>query len=119
MDSRRGASTAALPRSPTFSPVCCPRRILLPQVRAVCRRQFFVRTVGSKVAAQQETARRAAPPPPPPQRPHEVQRTPSTGRPVVLPQGDSWASAGIVPQQQPPPAQAASSSGASLWGFAR
>lgn len=54
------------------------------QVRAVCRRQFYVRTAGNKVAAaQQEQQRHVAPPP------HAApERSLSAGRAVVLPQGD-------------------------------
>ena len=74
-----------------------------PQVRAVCRRQFFIRALAPKIAAaqqeQREAARRGAPPAPPPHAQHapqDVQRSLSAGRPVVLPQGDSWANAGII-----------------------
>ncbi|KAL4433713.1 hypothetical protein ABPG75_000154 [Micractinium tetrahymenae] len=75
----------------------------LKQVRAVCRRQFFIRALAPKIAAaqqeQREQARRSAPPAPllhAQHAPQDVQRTLSAGRPVVLPQGDSWANAGII-----------------------
>lgn len=60
-----------------------------PQVRSVSRRQFYVRTCGNKVAVlQQEQQRRAPPPPPRLEQQHDMARTLSAGRPVVLPQGD-------------------------------
>ena len=58
------------------------------QVRAVSRRQFFVRTIGNKVAVAQKSA--GPPPPQQAQLPH-VSRQISAGRAVVLPQGDRWA----------------------------
>lgn len=72
------------------------------QVRTVCRRQFFVRTCGNKVAvAQQEAQRRAPAPQQQRVQPPAVQRSLSTGRAVVLPQGDSWANAGIIASRGP------------------
>jgi hypothetical protein len=74
----------------------------LQQVRSVCRCQFFVRVVGNKVAAAQQERQRKPPRPPlagmaaPPGMMDGLQRATSAGRPVVLPQGDSWASGGIM-----------------------
>ena len=74
------------------------------QVRALCRRQFYVRTIGNKVAAAQQEQQRRGPPPVPPMANLQaqgsggagVQRSLSAGRPVLLPQGDSWSNAGII-----------------------
>ena len=86
----------------------CPGSLpALLQVRAVSRRQFFVRTLGNKVAVaqqqQQEQQRHQRPQqqqqqaPRPGGAPGGVQRTLSAGRPVSLPVGDSWARTGLLP----------------------
>ncbi len=73
----------------------------------MCRRQFFIRALAPKIAAaqqeQREVARQGGPPALSLQAqragrstPADMQRTLSAGRPVVLPQGDSWANAGII-----------------------
>lgn len=58
---------------------------LLPQVRAISRRQFYTRSLGNKVAVAQKSA---PPPQPQPVLPSSVPRSLSMGRAVVLPQGD-------------------------------
>lgn len=75
----------------------CPAAAL--QVRAVSRRQFFVRTIGNKVAVLQQEAQRSVPQQPQQQQQYgargpDVQRSLSAGRAVVLPQGDRWALGG-------------------------
>ncbi|KAK9813095.1 hypothetical protein WJX72_008931 [[Myrmecia] bisecta] len=61
--------------------------VYLKQVRSLCRKQFFVRALGMKVANRQHEARRAfAPHRSAPQPPSHVQ----------MPQGDSWANTGIL-----------------------
>jgi hypothetical protein len=64
------------------------------QVRSVCLRQFVLRVIGGKIAAQQqqkEGQRRSYP--------SDAARNQAGGGrpgPVVLPQGDSWSSAGMA-----------------------
>jgi hypothetical protein len=82
------------------------------QVRAAGLRQFALRVLGSKLAAQQEQQRRqqaatAAHAGEGPAAPWAA-RGPPAALPVVLPQGDSWSSGGVarsagdVGMQRPP-----------------
>jgi hypothetical protein len=93
-------------------------------VRALCRRQFYVRTIGNKVAAAQQEQQRRAPPPPLPSMAStrvqgggtaEMQRTLSAGRPVMLPQGDSWSNAGIIANSREQPQAGGGGGGGGGW----
>ncbi|KAL3148172.1 hypothetical protein ABBQ38_014452 [Trebouxia sp. C0009 RCD-2024] len=69
-----------------------PADTYLKQVRSLCRKQFFVRALGMKVAARQH--RHASP------RPQSNARatpySPQPDRGVHMTQGDSWANTGIL-----------------------
>ena len=61
----------------------------LLQVRALCRRQFFVRALGNKVAACQHAHHRGAPARP-------LGASSPGQQHVQMPQGDSWSNTGIL-----------------------
>ena len=59
------------------------------QVRLICRKQFFVRALGMKVASKQHEVARHS------QNRARHERSPQT-QSVQMPQGDSWANTGIL-----------------------
>eukprot|EP00891_Asterochloris_glomerata_P007192 jgi/Astpho2/7192/e_gw1.00113.157.1_t len=61
----------------------------LKQVRLICRKQFFVRALGMKVASKQHEVARHS------QNRTRHERSPQT-QSVQMPQGDSWANTGIL-----------------------
>lgn len=71
-----------------------PADTYLKQVRSLCRKQYFVRALGLRIAARQH----AHPPPPPPDHSNgrRYQHANSADRGVQMTQGDSWANTGIL-----------------------
>ena len=71
---------------------CCPVRTMtcssagvVVQVRSLCRKQFFARALGNKVAARQHEQRGSAGS----QHSHRASA-------VQMPQGDSWTNPGVL-----------------------
>lgn len=59
----------------------------LHQVRQLCRRQYFARALGNKVAQQQRRAARSM---------TQSQQQLVTKTALHMPQGDSWVSTGVL-----------------------
>ena len=62
-----------------------PESVECVQIRSLCRKQFFARALGNKVAARQHNQRAPAS--------SQHGRQPAA---VQMPQGDSWASPGVL-----------------------
>lgn len=62
--------------------------VYLKQVRRLCRKQYYARALGNKVAARQQQAVAAM---------NRMQQRNLTNTSLQMPQGDSWVSTGVLP----------------------